>query len=148
MADDSTAPSQDSSGSEVLEPLSGALLRVVSRLREPPLLFALGVLIILAIVAAVSVDGLALLWIPAVCLTVIALAAWLIPLVSTKGRHRGETRVRLRGKDVAAGGVVMGIDGLPVNEGSDIDVDMKVKRVKGRAVGLRTDRGLKNQRGD
>jgi hypothetical protein len=136
MGDDPAFKEQNPLDSGPVEPLSGVLKSIVERLREPPLLFALGVLVVLAIVAALSVKALHILWIPAVALAVIALAAWLISSVRGKRESSAGARVRLRAKDIGEKGVVHGIEGLPVDRGSDVEVDMNVRRSKGRTVGI------------
>lgn len=148
MDDDRKYKDGSSPDSRNVTPLTGALERVIERLRAPPLLFALGVLIVLAIVAALSVQALALLWLPALALAVIALLVWLIPLLRKGRGRRAGTRVRLRAEDVGKTGTVKGIEGLPVDRDSDIDVEMAVKRVKGRTVGVSASRHDAGERDD
>jgi len=127
---------KDSSGSPEISTLTGPLERVIEKLHAPPFLFTLGVLIILAIIAALSIEALTLLWIPALILAIFALIAWLAPNFLKKSKSRAKTRVRLRADDIGETGTVKGIEGLPIDRGSDIDVDMDVKKIKGRAVGI------------
>jgi flagellar biosynthesis protein FliQ len=136
MEDKPTSNEKDSPVSGSIAGLTGTLERVIERLREPPLLFALGVFIVLAIVAALSIDALTLLWIPALILAIIAMVLWLAPILIEKRTSRAGTRVRLRAEDVGETGTVKGIEGLPMGRGSDIELDMQAKHVKGRTVGI------------
>jgi hypothetical protein len=135
MEHDPSSERPKGSGPGPVEPLTGALVKVIERLREPPLLFALGVLIVLAVVAAISVEALTFLWIPALLLTVVALAAWVLPRGSSRQPKSG-AHVRIRARGVGSTGVVTGIEGLGDRVEGPRSVQMNVKDVQGRTTGI------------
>src|SRR5882762_6256094 len=94
-------------------PLGQGLVAVIERLRSPPLLFALGVLVVLGLAASVSVEALSVLRYPALALAAIGLAAWLAPQFLRRGGGGGTSSVKLQVKKVGATGRVSGIENLP-----------------------------------
>ncbi|MFX0196305.1 MAG: hypothetical protein ACFFCW_09310 [Candidatus Hodarchaeota archaeon] len=110
-----------------------ALKAIISRLTSQPLLFGLGVLIVLAILSTFAIDALIQLRLPAIVIFVVGIGAWLIVEIKRANKSKKKTKVRLRAREIE--GTVKGIEGL---YGDDVDVDVDAKDVKrrGRVVGI------------
>lgn len=126
----------DSSPSGDISSLGSALKSIISKLREPVFLFALGIIIVLAIVASLSVDALKVFMIPALLLAAFTLSIWLIPKLVNKKENSSGVHVKLKAKNVGNQGKVKGIEGLPMNDTSNLKVDMNVKNIDGEIVGV------------
>lgn len=147
MATDSPSPEESPQGQHHGEPLIGSLNRVVQGLRAQPLLFGLGVLIVLALVASFSLEALSLLRFPAIVIAVVGLVAWVVVRRTAVRRQRPSTRVRIAAEGVGEKGKVTGIEGRPLDPKSDASADIKVKDVAGQVTGIRGQRSGTEDRG-
>lgn len=117
--------------------LVGTLTQLIKRLRSQPLVFALGVLLVLAIAATVAIDALRALTVPAVVIFALGLLAWLaVELPKAVSRRRTGTTVHVRARDVGASGRVSGIEGLPPSA-SPPSVTADAERIDGSVTGAR-----------
>jgi hypothetical protein len=115
------------------------LAALVQRLRSQPLLLALGMALVLATVAAASVEGLRVLLPGVVVVTIVAIGAWLtVELVRLRHRRAGgDESVRLSARGVSETGEVIGIDDESGGPAGGTQVNLRAKDVSGRVVGVR-----------
>jgi hypothetical protein len=124
-------------------PVSGLITvlgELVRRLQSQPLIFGLGILLLLVIAGSLTIESLATLRIPALIIFVLGLLVWLVAEVrkmpsNSKLRSGG---VNLRARDVGKSGKVTGIEGLPPSKDPPA-VDLDAEHVEGDVAGARYD---------
>jgi len=114
---------------------------LVQRIKSQPLLLAVAVLLILANLAAVSVEALRALLPAALTVFVVAILAWVgVELLRLRRRPSvaaGE-KVRIAARKIGKSGEVLGVDDESgATPGGSVDVTLKVQDVQGKVVGVR-----------
>ena len=130
-ADADANPEQDSS----------SLRYLVQRIKSQPLLVAVGVLLILANLAAVSIEGLRALLPAAIAIFVVGVAAWMIVELARfrrRGRSPDGDDVRVAAQRIGKGGEVLGIDDASETSSTGAtSVKVKATDVQGQVIGIR-----------
>jgi hypothetical protein len=137
------------SGGTASDGLAGALGTVARRLKSQPLVFAFGVILILAIVGSRAVEALRFLLIPAVIIFMVGLGVWLASEFLRRGRgtERSARGVDVHARDVSPTGSVVGIEGLPAKNAAPGNVQVSGQRIEGAVRGVVYDKRDDDARG-
>jgi hypothetical protein len=119
------------------------LALIVQRLNSQPLLFALGVLLLLVVAAGLTTNALAVLVWPALAIFVVGSVAWLAVELRNAGRATPtapNAGVELRARGVGKGGSVTGIKGMPPSMAPPERIKLDAKDVEGQTTAVDYDR--------
>jgi Mg2+/citrate symporter len=116
---------------QVQEGLTNVLVEVVHRLKSQPLLFGLGIVLLLVILASFAIDALHAILIPATLIFVIGVFAWMInEYLRIKAKD-----VDVEAHNVGKRGSVKGVTGLE-NKYSPPKTKVKADKIDGIVIGV------------
>lgn len=135
------------------ESLSAVLRVVAQRLNSQPMLFGLGILLLLVIVGGVLADQLSILILPALVIFIVGALGWLIielPKARAAARPQAPTAAPTAGIEVHARGVgekgtVIGIEGLPPTRAVKGQVKISAEDIQGNVRGARYARSQEDE---
>ena len=126
--------------------LSSVLIEISRKLDSPPLLFALGVLVVLATIASLLIDDAQLLIWAFLLVVVVALISWIAGKFIDNRKSRSIADVDVRATKVGEKGRVTGIEGLPPTPGTaPPTVAVKAEKIDGHVSGAKYNDKTDNQ---